>query len=147
MINYNLTNEDNENFVFGVKDGVRGFYTNPSRADDSFIPFSSNFSELVLSDLIWSDSNGTCSKTSTYTATKKCRLCAILSYTQAGSANSGYSYYAKINDIKQEITFVKGNNVLGTAIFILDLEKDDIVTLHVQVTSPETQRVMIFGFI
>ena len=29
-----------ETFNFGVKDGVRGFFTNPSRADDSFIPFS-----------------------------------------------------------------------------------------------------------
>lgn len=29
-----------ESFNYGVKDGVRGFYTSPSRADDSFIPFS-----------------------------------------------------------------------------------------------------------
>ena len=36
-----LTNENNESFNFGYKDGVRGFFTNPSRADDSFIPFSS----------------------------------------------------------------------------------------------------------
>lgn len=35
-----LTNENNESFNFGVKDGVRGFYTDPSRADDCFIPFS-----------------------------------------------------------------------------------------------------------
>ena len=37
----NLTNENNETFVYGCKNGVRGFYTNPSRADDSFIPFNS----------------------------------------------------------------------------------------------------------
>ena len=36
-----LTNENNESFNFGYKDGVRGFFTNPSRADDSFIPFKS----------------------------------------------------------------------------------------------------------
>ena len=41
-LNDSLTNEDNETFNFGVKDGVRGFYTDPSRADDSFIPFSSS---------------------------------------------------------------------------------------------------------
>lgn len=35
-----LTNENNESFNFGVLNGVRGFFTNPSRADDSFIPFS-----------------------------------------------------------------------------------------------------------
>ena len=34
-----LQNENNESFNFGYKDGVRGFFTNPSRADDSFIPF------------------------------------------------------------------------------------------------------------
>ena len=34
-----LTNENNETFNFGVKNGVRGFFTDPSRADDSFIPF------------------------------------------------------------------------------------------------------------
>lgn len=34
-----LTNENNESFNFGVLNGVRGFFTNPSRADDSFIPF------------------------------------------------------------------------------------------------------------
>ena len=36
-----LTNEDAETFNFGYLNGVRGFFTNPSRADDSFIPFSS----------------------------------------------------------------------------------------------------------
>lgn len=30
----------NESFNFGSLNGVRGFYTTPSRADDSFIPFS-----------------------------------------------------------------------------------------------------------
>ena len=41
QINESLTNESSETFNFGVKDGVRGFYTNPSRADDCFIPFKS----------------------------------------------------------------------------------------------------------
>ena len=36
-----LTNENAETFNFGYLNGVRGFFTNPSRADDSFIPFSS----------------------------------------------------------------------------------------------------------
>ena len=38
-VTQNLTNEDNEQFIFGIKDGVRGFYTDPSKADDSFVPF------------------------------------------------------------------------------------------------------------
>lgn len=45
--NSSLTNEDAETFNFGVKDGVRGFYTNPSRADDSFIPFKNNFTTII----------------------------------------------------------------------------------------------------
>ena len=36
-----LTNENSETFNFGVLNGVRGFFTNPSRADDCFIPFNS----------------------------------------------------------------------------------------------------------
>ena len=39
-LNNSLTNENSETFNFGIKDGVRGFFTNPSRADDSFIPFN-----------------------------------------------------------------------------------------------------------
>ena len=39
QITNSLQNENNESFNFGYKDGVRGFFTNPSRADDSFIPF------------------------------------------------------------------------------------------------------------
>lgn len=31
----------NESFNFGSLNGVRGFFTNPSKADDSFIPFKS----------------------------------------------------------------------------------------------------------
>ena len=42
-----LTNENDETFNFGIKNGVRGFFTNPSRADDSFIPFIIN-PEIVL---------------------------------------------------------------------------------------------------
>lgn len=38
-LNGKLQNENNETFNFGIKDGVRGFYTNPSRGDDTFIPF------------------------------------------------------------------------------------------------------------
>lgn len=37
----NLVNENNETFIYGYKDGERGFFTDPLRADDSFIPFNS----------------------------------------------------------------------------------------------------------
>lgn len=41
-----MKNENNESFNFGVKDGVRGFYTNPSRADDSFVPFKGGATKI-----------------------------------------------------------------------------------------------------
>lgn len=44
-INESLTNENNESFNFGYLNGVRGFFTNPSRADDSFIPFKNIIKE------------------------------------------------------------------------------------------------------
>lgn len=39
-----------ESFNYGVLDGVRGFYTNPSRADDCFVPFKSGI-KLIASNL------------------------------------------------------------------------------------------------
>ena len=46
--NNSLSNENNETFNFGIKDGVRGFFTDPSRADDCFIPFKSNSNMHML---------------------------------------------------------------------------------------------------
>ena len=41
-VNSSLTDSDtSESFNFGSLNGVRGFFTNPSKADDSFIPFKS----------------------------------------------------------------------------------------------------------
>ena len=45
-----LQNENNESFNFGYLNGVRGFFTDPSRADDSFVPFNSCFSAIHLYD-------------------------------------------------------------------------------------------------
>lgn len=41
QVNDSLQNENNESFNFGYLNGVRGFFTDSSRADDSFVPFSS----------------------------------------------------------------------------------------------------------
>lgn len=38
-----------ESFNFGSLNGVRGFFTNPSKADDSFIPFKSGNDVKVIS--------------------------------------------------------------------------------------------------
>lgn len=66
-LNSSLKNENNESFNFGVKDGVRGFYTNPSRADDSFIPFKS--SDPLIFDgriIILADDRGPILKTNKF---------------------------------------------------------------------------------
>lgn len=44
-VNSSLTDSNtSESFNFGSLNGVRGFFTSPSKADDSFIPFNSGFS-------------------------------------------------------------------------------------------------------
>lgn len=58
VLNSSLSdNTTGESFNYGVKDGVRGFFTNPSRADDSFIPFSSKeqFTAELLDALRYSE--------------------------------------------------------------------------------------------
>ena len=43
IINSSLQDSSSgESFNFGSLNGVRGFYTNPSKADDSFVPFKSS---------------------------------------------------------------------------------------------------------
>lgn len=51
QVDDSLVNENNESFNFGVKDGVRGFFTNPSRADDCFVPFKSG-NIIDITDLL-----------------------------------------------------------------------------------------------
>lgn len=51
-INSSLQNENNESFNFGYLNGVRGFFTNPSRADDCFVPFSN-----IKGTLLWTNAN------------------------------------------------------------------------------------------
>lgn len=54
-----------ESFNFGSLNGVRGFFINPSRADDSFIPFKSG---LSVSD-VWQYSETSSKTDSNYTVT------------------------------------------------------------------------------
>ena len=36
-----------ESFNFGSLNGVRGFFTDPSKADDSFVPFSNGLNAII----------------------------------------------------------------------------------------------------
>lgn len=52
-----------ESFNFGSLNGVRGFFTNPSKADDSFIPFKSGVNLSAVT-------NGYIAEGQSYTFTK-----------------------------------------------------------------------------
>ena len=85
-INSNITNENNETFNFGVLNGVRGFFTNPSRADDSFIPFSSD-PEAILFIATYSTDN---KQFSIHVGNVNCASGAS-SKTFLGNGSGGYS--------------------------------------------------------
>ena len=50
-----------ESFNFGSLNGVRGFYTNPSRADDSFVPFNvgNEYHNSIIIDTYYHYTNNT----------------------------------------------------------------------------------------
>ena len=62
-VDSSLTNESQETFNFGVKDGVRGFFTNPSRADDCFVPFSGNPKYIDSASVVETNNNVTATVT------------------------------------------------------------------------------------
>lgn len=45
-----------ESFNFGSLNGVRGFFTDPSKADDSFVPFKSGFEIKIGTGRVGADS-------------------------------------------------------------------------------------------
>lgn len=93
-INSSLTNENSETFNFGVKDGVRGFFTNPSRADDSFIPFST-MSLLDFQSRFSGDASFTYS-----VPTNKSKLMLIF-------VGGSYNYSSTISTTKGNCTLIK----------------------------------------
>ena len=51
MLNSSLQDSNtSESFNFGSLNGVRGFFTDPSKADDSFIPFKSGINSNIIYD-------------------------------------------------------------------------------------------------
>ena len=45
-----------ESFNFGSLNGVRGFFTDPSKADDSFVPFKSSTNCTITLKMPWHSS-------------------------------------------------------------------------------------------
>lgn len=51
VINSSLQDSNtSESFNFGSLNGVRGFFTDPSKADDSFVPFKSGINSNIIYD-------------------------------------------------------------------------------------------------
>lgn len=87
FLNESLKNENLETFNFGVKDGVRGFFTDPSRADDSFVPFSS-FDKLRIIQTNYAyetSENRMNTYSSTITAEKDYQTCFVFVSSSIGN--------------------------------------------------------------
>ena len=52
-----IDSNTSETFNFGSLNGVRGFFTNPSRADDSFIPFKSGANYVFFDESKYGQTN------------------------------------------------------------------------------------------
>ena len=118
-INKSLTDSTTgESFNFGIKDGVRGFYTNPSRADDSFVPFKSGSGWFYTGTMsIQGSTTNTvtisCSNYSDYKNLTAERIkVGIIGSTNTGnswSSNGVYIYMSNYNASNGTIT-IKVNN-------------------------------------
>ena len=100
-VNSSLISGD-ESFNYGIKDGVRGFYTSPLRADDSFIPFKSGFVNIEL----YYRYKSTSTNYPTYTFTEKGDYLIIpfwylISYTDdiIEILNTGYTIDSLYNSV------------------------------------------------
>ena len=103
-IKQSLINENSETFNFGVKDGVRGFFTNPSRADDSFIPFKQK--KTYNPDNI---SYHSCKKNADYTSTYEITI--VISFTFLSNVRVGTSILKGFQPPKLETEgFIFGGN-------------------------------------
>lgn len=47
-----------ESFNFGSLNGVRGFFTNPSKADDSFVPFKTSYGKSIENTEFFKENGG-----------------------------------------------------------------------------------------
>jgi len=98
-INDSLTNENAETFNFGYLNGVRGFFTNPSRADDSFIPFKG------MPTIITATGNGAreqfidCSSIANYNSLTVDNFAFI---TCSLSVTAGFEVVAKMTNYNQD---------------------------------------------
>lgn len=120
QITESLTNENSETFNFGVKDGVRGFFTNPSRADDSFIPFKSGGKLTELASVVKS----TTEKTITVSDLSQC---SYLIFCLSVTANNKewrecigtrfWTYDEFVNNGEITVTGIYSNGVGTTAKF------------------------------
>ena len=111
-----------ESFNYGVLDGVRGFYTNPSRADDCFVPFKSGLPELttastrVSSDLVFPNKTDTQSASVAKSGKK---VVGVKTITNLSPQTVAYGW--SLNTETQVITVTFYNNQVSGAYAYCDV--------------------------
>lgn len=143
QVDDSLVNENNESFNFGVKDGVRGFFTDPSRADDSFIPFSCGlFSDTSLITT-WSASTYNSSINTTYTATEECYILCCSGY------RNGRSDFAPSSNVKTLIEHTFSTAHIATQVGLYHLNTSDSISLSASVgnTSATSGTCVNLGYV
>ena len=124
-ISNSLTNENSESFNFGVKNGVRGFFTNPSRADDSFIPFSSGIYKLAWQCSSKSNVRGSANLSFVIDIARKCKVLPIC----VGSGyDNGDIKIAKNGTVIKTIT-TANYYTWNLEVFELQFEQNDKITI------------------
>lgn len=101
-----------ESFNFGSLNGVRGFFTNPSKADDSFIPFKSDINNAMLKDF----SSGTNTSTkANITIPSDCNHCILIVIVSQGYNNSYMNDFSFDGDISNIKTIIETDKYSSSA--------------------------------
>ena len=126
VINSSLQDSNtSESFNFGSLNGVRGFYTNPSRADDSFIPFKSDINNAMLKDF----SSGTnTSMKSNITIPSDCNHCILLVIVSQGYNSSYMNDFSFDGDISNIKTIIETDKYSSSAAKQLLLYEFDTIS-------------------
>lgn len=130
-LNTRLVNENNETFNYGVKDGVRGFFTDPSRADDSFIPFRSG-AEIVFYFSGIADGNNKPNKNQSsemsFTITEKGKY-TIICMTN-GYRNAGYDVYKNTEKIcTVNLSRDDGKTLISNKEYSFECNTGDVISI------------------
>ena len=124
----------NESFNFGSLNGVRGFFTNPSKADDSFVPFKSNAGLSIVKEQNGWITNAYGQDKLSYTSDKSEDVSLFVSVC---TRDQRYSVYIYI-DINGERVVTTEQKYYQNLLKTLSLTKDDKLDITVLSGNPDT---------